>query len=207
MVFHFPSTFTSFDGEDLSTKQPRVCGPATKVGPFEQTMFLGCSIQDVTMSHGWNDQQSTITVKLVEDNCDVPIDAPSKVFYDRPGHKGSTRSKDPGLFYPDIGAPVYFRLGDFEFAGLVQNWEKTNSTSSNPTFTVTIADPRLLLENLTMIVSNYADNVESLYNLINPYGYLESLGIACAQQQINGASFGSPAGGFGGAQTNDAGTR
>ena len=207
MVFHFPSTFTSFDGENLSTKQPRVCGPATKVGPFEQTMFLGCSIQDVTMSHGWNEQQSTITVKLVEDNCDVPIDAPAKVFYDRPGHKGNTRSKDPGFFYPDIGAPVYFRLGDFEFAGLVQNWERTNSSSDNPSFTVTIADPRLLLENLTMIVSNYADNVESLYNLINPYGYLESLGIACAQQQINGASFGSPAGGFGGAQTNDAGTR
>ena len=84
MVFHFPSTFTSFGGENLSTEQPRVCGPATKVGPFEQTMFLGCSIQDVTMSHGWNEQQSTITVKLVEDNCDVPTDAPAKVFYDRP---------------------------------------------------------------------------------------------------------------------------
>ena len=170
----------------------------------EQTLFLGLSVQSVSMNMGWNEQQSNINVTLVHDTCE-PKDGTKKVYYPRPGSKSYWSGADPGFQTPTIGAPVYFRYDDFEFAGIVQSWDLKES-SSGQIYTVSIADPRLLLENLTVIISDYADNVGGVANLINPYGYLESLGFSCAQQFINGASFGSPAGGFGGASNNDQGT-
>lgn len=173
------------------------CGSAPR-----QTLFLGLSVQSVTMNMGWNEQQSNISVTLIHDTC---VSTEGKVYYPRPGVVSTWTGADPGFQTPTIGAPVYFRLEDFEFAGIVQSWDLKES-SSGQVYTVSIADPRLLLENLTVIISDYADTVGGIPNLINPYGYLESLGYPCAQQFINGASFGSPAGGFGGANNNDQGT-
>jgi len=156
------------------------------------------------MNMGWNGQQSNISVTLIRDTC-KPATGTKKVYYPRPGSVAYWTKEDPGFQTPTIGAPVYFRFEDFEFAGIVQSWDLKESPSGQ-IYTVSIADPRLLLENLTVIISDYADDVGSIPNLINPYGYLESLGYPCAQQFINGASFGSPAGAFGGANNNDQGT-
>ena len=178
--------------------------PSCDNSSFNQTLFLGLSVQSVSMNMGWNQQQSNITVTLIEDTC-KPASGTKKVYYPRPGAVSYWSKADPGFQTPTIGAPVYFRFDDFEFAGIVQSWDIKES-SSGQVYSVSIADPRLLLENLTVIISDYADNVGGIPNLINPYGYLESLGYPCAQQFINGASFGSPAGGFGGARNNDQGT-
>jgi len=148
------------------------CGGTGIVGGFEQTLFLGCSIMSFSASAGWNEQQSEITVQLVEDNCEG-----TKYYYDNALAKQTWTAADPGfygLLRPIIGAPVYFRVGDFEFAGLVQNWEESYSTSGNPTYTVKIVDPRTLLENAQVIINDYAGGVGSLANIINPFGYLES---------------------------------
>ena len=174
-------------------------------GPFRHTLFLGLSVQSVSVSQGWNSQQSTITVQLVEDDCKT-VPGEFKYYYPAPGQTSFWTGPDPGFVNPNIGAPAYFRIGDFEFAGLIQSWESKHGTGGNPVYSVTLCDPRLLLENLQIIISDYADSVENVYNLINPYGFLESLGFPCAQQFIKGASFGSPAGAYGGAQNNNEGT-
>lgn len=182
-----------------------VCGPQNITGPVEHTLFLGCSIIDFTCTMGWNEQASSIDVNLVEDPCDAPLSHP-KNYYPLPGQSRTTTGPDPGFIYPTIGAPVYFKVGSFEFAGVVQSWSRKNDTGGNPTFQISITDPRFLLENLQIIVSDYADSVENVYNLINVYGYLESLGYTCPESFIGGAAFGSPADAFGGSENNDEGT-
>ena len=37
-------------------------------GPFEQTLFLGCSIVNFNVNLGWGGENSTLTVTLVEDD-------------------------------------------------------------------------------------------------------------------------------------------
>ena len=183
----------------------QVCGPQNITGPVEHTLFLGCSVVDFSCTMGWNEQASSIDVTLVEDPCTAPSSHP-KNYYPLPGQSRTTTSADPGFIYPTIGAPVYFRVGSFEFAGVVQSWSRKNDTGGNPTFQISITDPRFLLENLQIIVSDYADSVSNVYNLINAYGYLESLGYYCPNSFIGNAAFGSPADAFGGAANNDEGT-
>ena len=182
-------------------------------GPFKHVLFLGLSVQNVSASMGWNSQQSTITINLVEDDCPPP-EGEYKYYYPKPGVEKRWGEADPGWTNPTIGAPCYFRLGDFEFAGLLQNWEKKHG-SGGFTYTVTLCDPRLLLENVSVIISDYADSVDggvgstdtiAVENLINAYGFAEANGFPCSQQLIKGASFGSPAGGFGGSYNNNEGT-
>ena len=189
--------------------QKQTCSPTSIHGPKEQVVFLGASVQSVSTSLGWNEQQSTLTVTLVEDNCTGP-----KVYYPLPGQRFTTNAADPGFIKPTIGTPVYFRMGGstgsssdiFEFAGIVQAWTVDASSSANPVYTVTIVDPRIILSNLEVIVSDYAGEVGDVYNLINAYGWLESQGTSCPWTAVNGSYFGSPANGFGGAVNNNEGT-
>ena len=85
--------------------QKQTCSPASIHGPKEQIVFLGASVQSVSTSLGWNEQQSTLTVTLVEDNCTGP-----KVYYPLPGQRITTHAPDPGFIKPTIGTPVYFRM-------------------------------------------------------------------------------------------------
>ena len=193
---------------------PQACSPANIYGPRQQTIFLGSSVQSVSCSVGWNEQQSSLTVVLVDDFCEVPADKPAKVYYPKPGSRVETRDADPGFTKPTIGVPVYFRIGGdsansddiFEFAGILQSWTEDRSAGGYPVYTVQIVDPRLILQNLEVIVSDYAGGVGDVYNLINAYGWLESKGYSCPQTLVNGANFGSPAGGFCGAENNNEGT-
>lgn len=200
----------------------QLCTPPNVYGPFKQTLFLGCSVKSFSCTMGWNEQSTSITVELVEDPC-KPVGAKDKVYYPKPGVHKFWNKADPGFSFPSIGSPVYFRIGagtdpanteDFEFAGVVQSWTQTNSSDGNPTYSVNISDPRFLLQNLEIIISDYAGSVENVYNLVNAYGYLESdFGYLCYDAFIGGAKFGSPAGpatvgpwGFGGALSNENGT-
>jgi len=42
------------------------------VGPFSQTLFLGCSVVDFTSNLGWGADSSTLSVTLVEDSSSHP---------------------------------------------------------------------------------------------------------------------------------------
>lgn len=46
--------------------------PVRIAGPFDQIIFLGCSITNATMNLGWGGEASTLTVSLIEDFCHHP---------------------------------------------------------------------------------------------------------------------------------------
>lgn len=198
------------------------CAPSNIYGGFKQTLFLGCSVMSFSASQGWNEQVAELTVQLVEDACDAPSGS-YKLYYDTTLSPQQHTTADPGFFglsYDIIGAPVYFRVANFEFAGLVQGWEQSNSDSGNPTYQVKIVDPRQILEGTQVIINEYAGSVNNVYNLINAFGYAESKGSNSCPQYfqtspgtysttdtgvVDGATFGSPANSFGNAGTNDNG--
>lgn len=173
-------------------------------GEFSQTLLLGCSIMNITASIGWNEQQSEVDINLVQDPCSAPEDFP-KVYYDKNLVRKTTTSPDPGFTYPAIGSPIYVRVEDWEFSGLLQSYEQTNDQGSNPTFRIKIVDPRTILEGAQVIMSDYAGKTFDTPNVFNAYGFAESFGNVCELKNILGAYFGSPAGAFGGALTNDNG--
>ena len=196
-----------------------VCGPENIYGPFEHMLFLGSSVRSFTATAGWNGQQSEISVLLVDDDCPPPPDCPKK-YYDCLLEKQDWTDPDPGFYGTSldiIGSAVYFRIGDFEFSGIVQNWEEIHGLNDKPTYRVTIVDPSQLLQNSQLIINEYTGNVASIYNIFNLYGYLESFGVSCpgisqvAPQTYSaippddppdGWVFGSEANAYGGANAN-----
>lgn len=184
------------------------CSPSNVYGGgFTQTLFLGCSVSSFSASAGLNEQISELTVQLVEDSCASP-DGTFKRYYDEVLEPQEWTDPDPGFYgltLNIIGAPVYFRVGNFEFSGLVQSWEESYSESGFPTYTVKIVDPRQILENCQLIINDYAGSVENVPNLINVFGFAESFGdVSCPELTpgVDGPIFGSPAGAFGGANVN-----
>lgn len=175
-----------------------LCTPQNTFGSFPQTLFCGASVLSFSASLGWNSQQSECTVTLVEDDCD----GHERVYWDKFLNRQTRTNADPGFTRPSIGAPAMFRIGDFEYAGLIQSWREVNSVNGKPTFEVKLVDPREVLEGTQIITSDYAGSVDQLYNVINVFGYMESFGVLCPQVVINGAVFGTPAGGYGGALVN-----
>lgn len=111
---------------------------------------------------------------------------------------------NPG--YDIINCPVFFKVGDFSFGGVVQNWTR-NQSSSGDIITVTIEDMKSVLSNCYIILDKFSgavyskikgvdsyyggprnwlgsnvDYIGRLYNgnipnVFNVYGFLESFGI------------------------------
>lgn len=176
------------------------CSPSSIYGPFGRYLFLGCSISRFSMSTGWNEQQSELTIELVQ-ACDTEL----KYYYDQYLNLQSTTEADPGFTYPNIGSPAYFRAGDFEWCGLIQSWTEANNSSGRPIYTVKLVDPRSILEGAQIIIGDYGGPIDE-YNLFNVFGFAEYFGgTTCPLSVINGASFGAEAQGFGGSGRNDNG--
>ncbi|NDB78300.1 hypothetical protein EB155_00375, partial [archaeon] len=122
-----------------------------------------------------------------------------------PNYDPSAGSLNAG--YDIINCPVYFRVGDFSFGGLVQSWSVSQSNSGE-TITVNIEDLKSLLSECYIILGKFSGAVFSkaktagdnfygkphnwagddvdylgrLYNgnipnVFNVYGFLESFGI------------------------------
>jgi hypothetical protein len=165
---------------------------------FEQTLFLGASIRNVNCNVGFNQQQSTLEVNLVEDLRPGDEDNP-KVEY-RCGFREETIA--PDYFFPKdysdklIGHPAFFKLGEFEFGGLIQNWEKTESTDGKPLYSVNLIDPRDILAGTTVITGGYSGDVQGVPNLLNVFAHMEGYGQDCPH---------TDSGGFGGAYVNEGG--
>ena len=122
-----------------------------------QCVFLGCSVVGFNGSIGWNTQESTVNVDLVEVQCDIDgTGQPSQVF------TGTDL----------IGFPVYFNCGSFFFGGLLQNWTYT-SNSGGRTYNAKVADPRQILEQATLIIDTYAGPPVRTLNYFNVYGFYE----------------------------------
>ncbi len=178
------------------------CAPQSVYGPYRQTLFLGCSVLSFSATAGWNGESSSVTVEIAPDPCNSPP-GHYKAFW--AGHgvyvtEQQWTGPDPGFTFPNMGAPVYFRVADFEYSGLIQGWTVKEDPAGKPVYTVKLVDPRIILDNAQVILDSYEGGHQGLYNLFNVYGYLESTAANCSDVTVNGAKFGAPAQGFGGAR-------
>lgn len=190
---------------------------ACGIDNLEQTMFLGCSVLDFSCSLGLNEQPTEVTVRLVRDTC-----AATKIYYDIT-QVGNIRKEwtgpDPGLNSfginadspPTLGAPVYFRVADFEFMGILQSWTKTNTKSDQDVYEVKLTSPTEILAGCQLIIGNYSGPIKG-FNIFNIYGFQESFGSSLAAPSytdpnapVDGPIMGTFIGAFGGAGVNDAG--
>ena len=262
------------------------CPPISKTVIPAQTLFLGASVSDFTLSMGWGGAESQLTVTLVEDTnsvCGTGSDGstgppkpqigvnggsfdednhyhtcnsdetcymdengkpfnpngtppsqervvPGKVYYAWNSQKGFVskywKDQDPGFFGAKssisiggvynknsyktskgmdiLNTPVFFKMGDFTFSGIVSGWDQDIS-SGGLTYTVNIQSVDVLLSNSYLILGGYAGSIFSkfagaayggpknytgsglqyngkiaegnLANVFNVYGFLESMGL------------------------------
>jgi hypothetical protein len=129
------------------------CSPANIYGPLSRINFLGCSVLSFSASVGWNEQASELTVKLVQD-CGQNFTSPK------------------------IGTPHTFKVEDesenviFRFRGILQSWIESRDSGGNPIFTVKLSDPRVILDGVQLIISDY-------------YGYIDQIGPSLDQGPLN----------------------
>ena len=225
---------------------PTTCTPQSVYGAYYQTRFCGASVMNFTVTAGWNEQTSELTVNLVED-CSI---VNKRIQYGVDLEASIVTDADE-FSEPPVGCPVYFRVGDiinadgeyernyikdsegnivvdengkpkeggFEFSGLIQSWNRKNDTNGNPAYTVKITDPRVILENSHIVISELSESVFvsppdlnrgllATPNIINAYAWLEALGRNCAMETIGGEQvIGSLTGGFGISGVNERGMR
>lgn len=174
-----------------------LCSPPRIYGPVAQTLLCGCSIKSFSASAGWNEQSSNVTVELVPDTeCIAP-----KIWWDANLTRHEASIADPGFTYPEPGCAIYFRIeenpdgnteaerGGFEYCGIIESWTEKKGSDGNPIYTLSLRDPRVILENTQIIVNEYPGSTAGVFNLLNAYGFIESFGNSCSS---------SPAGGIGG---------
>lgn len=137
--------------------------------------FLGGTVLSFNASLGVGPtQESTLSVDIIND-CAAS------------GYLSGIAPDDPqGDFfygYVKIGAPVFFSVceamglssgspGCFEFGGILTNYTATQS-SSGRTFNAKIVDPRVLLENSVVVVSNHITGPIKHRNYFNVFAYYE----------------------------------
>jgi hypothetical protein len=131
------------------------------LGLSQPIKFLGATVVSFNASLGLGGQESTLTVELVEDceaNDNFGLGLENQVNF--------------------VGMPLTFpsNLGvmAFSFNGILTSWTR-NAGSSGKTYSVTLTDPRRLLENTTLIIDTYSGAaLDGVPNLFNVYGYYES---------------------------------
>ena len=191
------------------------CTPNNVYGPLNQTLFLGLTVKDFSATVGWNEQFTTLTINLVTDSC-----AGSRDYMDDDYNwviGENFANGDPGFNNPEVGSSAIFKIGEvrdsdgdvtfkgFEFAGLIQSYNLQDDSQGRNILTVNMISPGVVLEGTQVIVDGYADSTEGIRNIINVYGFLESLGqfegFACPDL----GGFGSPNGGYGFSRKTDRG--
>jgi len=169
------------------------CTPSRIYGPLEQTLFLGMTVQDFSATAGWNEQFSTVTVNLVQDDC-----AGTRYYFDTNFNWTSAyfADGDPGFNQAQVGSPVFFKIGNFEFGGIIQSYNLSDDPNGRNILTANLISPGIIMEGTQVIIDEYVGSIGDIPNIINAFGFLESLGADCPFSE----GFGSPAGGFGNAQ-------
>lgn len=130
---------------------------------FTQQTFFGSSIRGFDANLGWNDSVSQLTVRLVDD-------------------------PDNGDLFqqPGMGISAGFSYNGWEFKGIVQNWRQTGGSDGSPLYEISITDPRELLDGVELILDGYNGTTGGVPNLINVYGYLESVAFGGSGRNDSG---------------------
>lgn len=158
-----------------------------------QQTFLGASLRGFNASIGWGGNSSSVDINLVEDDKNV-----------RPGFPHGD------VFTPlDVGQPATFVVSGYnpensqysywDYTGLIKNYKADVSPNGNPLYSVSMMDPRELLEGSKIILGNYYGSVSGFPNMFNVYGYMEDL------LGLNNPSNPNYSNNFGGSEANDAG--
>jgi hypothetical protein len=63
--------------------------------------------------------------------------------------------------------------GHISFGGILQSYTQNRGGEGNPTYAVSMTDPRELLGNVELILGNYAGSTFNNPNMLNIYGFLE----------------------------------
>ena len=61
----------------------------------------------------------------------------------------------------------------FVFGGILQSVTENKGQGGLPTYSVNVTDPREILSNVTVILSDYAGSVFGQQNMLNVFGFLE----------------------------------
>jgi hypothetical protein len=124
--------------------------------------FLGATVLSFTSSIGFGQQESSISVDLVEDCVgENPDNFAPKM--------GSIDVGAP-VFFPDSPAPAGFL---YTFGGVLTNWTASQN-SSGRVYNAKVSDPRQLLENVAVIVDSSLVAPIQAPNYINLYASYES---------------------------------
>ncbi len=129
---------------------------------LEQQRLFGASICQINATGGLNGQDSRLDITLVED----------------------IRNGD-AFIPPIIFSPVYFSYYGFNFGGILTSIS-TQTTEKGTTYQVIISDPRGLLNGVQLILDSYNGAVTSVPNVINVFGYLESVTFGFSELNSNG---------------------
>lgn len=123
-------------------------------------LFLGATVLSFTSTLGFGQQESTLTVDLIED-C------------------AANQSFGPRVGSNSVGEPVHFttrrasETAFFDFGGILNTWTVTQN-SSGKIYNVKISDPRSLLENCAVIIDSYLGPPLQTKNYFNVYAHYES---------------------------------
>lgn len=166
---------------------------------FAQQTFLGASIRDFSLSAGFGDATSTLSINLINDEYNkadrTPIGLGADVY-----HNGASDVFAP----PPMGSPVFFNFGNVRatvdqayrktlddtygnetsepsnsghfhlaFGGILQAINEKKDSGGNPLYSVNVVDPREILSNIQIVLNNYAGTTYNNANLYNVYGFLE----------------------------------
>ena len=137
-----------------------------------QVKFCGASVTSFNASCGWNSQESTLDVSLVED----------------------TRNGD-AFMVPVSGDVRTFEYGGFTFSGLVRDVTMSGSSGGNPLYAMTLVDPRVLLSGYQVMLGEYYGPITAP-NIANIYGYLEQNGFGNSGANSSGIVWNQVLGGI-----------
>ena len=171
------------------------CSPQSIYGGWRQTLFLGLTVRDFSAQGGLGQQASSLTVNLVYDNCSGTREYLDEQFNWTSGEFDG----DPGYNDAPVGSAAIFKIAEtrtgefdvvddgFEFAGIIQSWNFNRDGNGQKVRTVTLTSPTLLLDGTQVIIDGYTEKLPNRFifpdeytnNVINVYGYLESLGGNC----------------------------
>lgn len=129
--------------------------------------FLGASVVNFNCNLGWNSSPSTLSCTLAED----------------PRDNDNFQEVAPGT--PQVFYVSGTSQNPFVFRGIVTNW-KHNRSSSGFTYSVTMEDPRSILEGVTLLLTNYTGVTNTVPNLVNVFAFYENVSFGSSRSNDNG---------------------
>jgi hypothetical protein len=133
----------------------------TKLDLEQPIRFLGATVLSFNTSLGFGSEESTLSVELVEDCERNPPDA-------------FEPNKTPPTI--EVGAPVFFKAGDFTVGGVLSSWTVRKSTAGM-VYNARVTDPKPLLANAVAIIDSYNGPPLQGANYFNVYHFWE--GVLC----------------------------